>query len=312
MFVQFNQLAATLAICLLSVGCGSSTLDATTADGKKALLDAVNIALSKKDCKGALSQIQSVYNSLNTDNSIRMATASAYGCAATINFFVLAMNLTANLGSLGGSAFWEFLVTEFPSSSGDGRFEAGQLAQDALHSAIHPGAILLPEQKYNIDGFNPGSLLLSGRISDANAYLFFITLAEMGTVMNRYGSPYPNGKKSADLPWTTPTTVDADGCAYASAVVNFVDAIGGLADSTTGSMKTTLLALQSSFSAGIYQACDDACFTTCGLAHCTTCPLALRNRTSCTYLATDASSCAASGIVNFINNTPLLGWLTGP
>lgn len=301
--------AATLASVFS--GC-SPGLDPANGLGKRAILDSAKLSLTKSDCTSAIALLKPVYDSVNTDNNVRMLMASSYGCSAKINFFTVIGHLLDNVGSFTGSGFWEFLAKEFPSSTLDRVTESAQLAQDALQSSINPGAVVLPANLYNTTTFNPGTLSSVDRTSDANSYLFFVSMAAIGGFENRYGSPFPNGKKSVDLPWTVPTAVDADGCAYASAVVNFVDSLGGLADATVGSVSTTFATLKTTFQAGIYAACDSGCFTLCGLAHCATCPTALRNRVSCTGLATDAATCAAVGITLFMNSTPVVGWATGP
>jgi hypothetical protein len=150
--------------------------------------------------------------------------------------------------------------------------------------------------------------------------LFFVSMAAIGGIENRHGSPYPNGKRGvATLPWMAPTSIkatgtstEADGCAYASAVVNYVDSLEGLASSTTGKIATTFQSLYTTFSSVIYQACDQGCTVICGISSCPTCPATLRNRSSCAGTATDPASCAAAGIANFMVNTPAVGWEQGP
>jgi hypothetical protein len=293
----------------------SGSLDASNPLGKQALLDQVNIALSKQDCSTAIGELQGVYNSIQTDNNVRMTMASAYGCSAGINLFKVAGDVANNASNFTGSGFWEFLANEFPSTSADRVAESAQLAQDALQSVIDPASVVLPANMYNLKGFNPGALSPLDRVASANSFLFFVSMAGIGAFESRYGNPYPNGKKGNNLPWSTPAAVTADGCAYASSIVNFVDSIGVLATLTTGGLATTLKALQSTFQTGIYAACDQGCNVICGIGHCANCPDALRNRSSCVTgptANTDPSSCAVTGLVNFINLTPLVGWATGP
>jgi hypothetical protein len=316
--ISRKQFAAFITLLALT-GC-SPGLDPTSGLGKQALLDQANYALTTEDCAQAITLIKPVYASENTDNKVRMMMASAYACEATINLFEVVNDLIANSSAIAGAGFWNFLALEFPSTTNDRVSEAAQLAQDALHSVISPAAVILPTNMYNTDTFNPGALTTQDRYSDANAFLFFVSMAAIGSIENRYGSPDSNGKRgTATLPWMTATSIkatgtatEADGCAYASAIVNYVDALDGLASSTSGKISDTFASLHSTFSSAIYQACDQGCTVICGLSSCPTCPATLRNRSSCAGTVTDPASCAAAGIVNFLVNTPLVGWEQGP
>lgn len=310
--------AFVLALAMVLSGCGSANYDPASSLGKQAILDAVALQLSQQNCSGAIAQLKPVYNSADTDNRVRLMMASAYGCSAHINLFQFIGDLATNSGSLATGGFWAFLATEFPSTIADRVPESAQLAQDALQSVLDPGGVILTNNMFNVKTFNPAAYNIQDRLNDANAYLFFVTMAAIGGIENRYGNPYPNGKKGNNLPWSTPASLDpttnqgADGCAYASAIVNFADSLGALASTTSGTLQTTISSLKTTFQSGIYTACDQGCTILCGLSSCPKCPTALRDRTSCTGLATDASSCAAAGIATFVNTTPVVGWQTGP
>lgn len=313
---RFAPLVAGCAAALaVSSGC-SPAMDPATPLGKRAILDSVNIALSKEDCGQAIAILKPIYNSEQTDNDIREAMAAAYACEATINVFTLIGELAENASEFTGSGFWDFLARRFPSTADDRIVEGAQLAQDALHAIVEPSAVILPSNQYELDSFNPGTLNSVDRTPDANSYLFFVTLAAIGGIESRYGSPDADGKRgTATLPWTSATAVkasgtaqEADGCAYASAIVNFVDSLGGLASATTGSISTTFSSLQTTFKSGIFAACDMGCTVLCGLSSCPTCPATLRNRSSCEGTVTDPASCAAAGITTFMVSSPGVGW----
>ena len=101
----------------------------------------------------------------------------------------------------------------------------------ALMAAIKPGAAILTTSLINPTGFNPGSINVADRIDEANSYLVFTSMAAIGGIQNRFGNPFPSPsyRKGNPLPWTNASLVNSDGCAYASAIVNFVDSIGVLA-----------------------------------------------------------------------------------
>jgi hypothetical protein len=315
-------LLTSLPLLATVLGCGTA-YDPTTALGKKALLDQASLALTNKECTTAIALMKPVYNSINTDNKIRMMMASAYGCDAHINLFNQLFSLSSDPGNLVGSGFWQFTAKEFPSTTEDRVVEGAQLALDAVQSVIEPGAAVLPENTFNLLTFNPGSYSVVDRSADANSYLFFVSMALIGGLESRYGSPFPNGKKGNDLPWinSDPTiagpasAVTPDGCAYAAGVINFIDSLGGLAKVTTGTLSTTFLSLQSGYKGAIDAACASGCATCAaagGTATCSVCPTVLRNRAACTYTKNDPSSCAAAGIVNAINSAPGIAWVTGP
>src|SRR5258707_1159543 len=104
---------------LVGSGCGAPAYDGGTTQGKQAILDATNIALSTRDCAAAIAQIDPLYSSANVDNPVRMARASAYACAAHVNFFSLLGSLATHTDELSGAQFWNLLTQLFPSSASD-------------------------------------------------------------------------------------------------------------------------------------------------------------------------------------------------
>jgi hypothetical protein len=108
------------------------------------------------------------------------------------------------------------------------------------------------------------------------------------------------------------TAVDVNACTYAGAILTFFDSIGQvgatIGSSLGGSVGSNLTTAAVTFAALINSACDTGC-QNCGLpaGTCSICPTELRYRNSCTGLATDKASCAAAGIVQFMDTSPL-GW----
>jgi hypothetical protein len=263
-----------------------------------------------------------VYSSVNSDNEIRVLTASAYACWANINYFKLVGDIVTNSSAIAGSGFWRFASQLFPSSIGSDHVAEGSLlGQDALLATLRPGVPILPSGAISLGTFNVGSVYSYDRTDESNLYLVFVALAGIGSFQNRYGNPDSSFHPQADLPWTTPANVTTDGCGYASSILNFVDAINEAQAIVPQNLKNTLSSISGSLASGIDQACDLGCTggnpgfpgwvaSGCTFSGCTVdhkCPKTLRNRSSCQASTTDVNSCAAAGIVNMINYSPL-GW----
>lgn len=298
-------------------------MDCGTLEGKSAILDGVKNALSVQDCAAAVALIDPVYNSGCTDDEVRFARASAYGCAANINFFKLIGDLLVN--DLAASGFWITMTMLFPSVTTDTRVTAGQGSTDSLMAIRKPGAITALADMIGINTFNPGSLIAVDRHQDANAYLMFVSMSLIGSLQNRYSSPNPSTFRktqvvgySAVKPqgWAVATNVDLEGCTYASAILNLLDAVNDVSQNVSGNMGTILSQVGSTFTSGINLACDLGCrgaggyLSGCSLpaGSCNPCPTALRNRTSCTGADEEKVSCAAAGIAHFINTDATNGW----
>jgi hypothetical protein len=312
---------------LALTGCGAPNPDGSSETGKRQIIDQANKALTDADCATALELLLPVYNSVDSDNEIRMMTASAYACWANINYFKLIGDMVSNVTTLGGSGFWTFSSSLFPSTIGkDHVAEGALLSQDALLATLKSGIPILPSGAINAGGYNEGSVYTFDRTDDSNLYLIFTSLAGIGSLQNRYGNPDSSFHPQQALPWKTAATVTTDGCGYASSVLNFVDAIQAMQNSVPSNLQSSLNVIYTTFSTALNVACDYGCKGTtpgvnpvlnfkngwtasgCAIAAgCGSCPSTLRNRGSCTAQTTDANSCAAAGIVNFINNSAA-GW----
>lgn len=319
---------------LVAVGCGAPTPDPNSANGKAQILDEVNIDLTSGDCDDALTAITPLYNSSNTDNDVRLAMASVYGCKAGINFFGLVGTMTSNVSSL-ESGFFAFLKSNFPSTAGqDYVVEGALLAIPPLQAALNTGALVLSADQINAGTYNVGSDLYTDRTDESNFYLIFISMAAVGGIESRFDTP-------GALTWTTAAAVDADGCKYAASILNLIDALTasksylpsavgtavddvlngdnvphvyGLAEDINAACSygcsgqtPTLgsddqLNLETSGSGWVGSGCSSAT-----VDPCSTCPDALRDWTQCGTGNTNQATCAAAGIINFINHGEL-GW----
>lgn len=319
MLLRTKILSCLLALTLFS-SCGSPEFSCDSDEGRRAIVAEVDQYLSSQDCTRALALIETYYPLPGcAADDIRQARAAANACAANINFFQLASDLGSN--DIVGNAIWVTLTQLFPSSLTDQRLTGGQNAMDALFAIRRPGTLTPPQYLINSTSANPGTLVAAHRTEDSNTYSMLVAMALIGSLQNRYGAPlanYHRGQKmgtSASFPngWETVGAVDVNACTYASAILTLFDSIlqiGPTLTSSLGSTGVTLVASATAFTTLLSVACDAGCVT-CGFAagSCTTCPIELRDRNSCTGIATDKASCSAAGIAQFMNSTPAgFGW----
>lgn len=306
--------------------CGKPAFDIYSQSGRDAIIDEVNFALTRGQCDYALGLISPLYHSPYSDNKVRLATASVYGCFANVNVFNMSDTILQNAGALGSNQIWQ-LFTEmmYPSTPGDSRFEGGTFAMDAAMSVLEPSFLIpvanlvLNDPNTPSDLYNKRSIVITDHTIDGNLYLSYVAMATVGIIQNQYGNPNVGTyTKGNDLPWITAVTMDSTGCAYAAAVLNMVEAMDQVAPTLNSSFGTNLATITSTFKTQIYAACDVGCQNTdpagawvasgCTVTTaCATCPTRLRDRYSCTGVVTDQNSCAAAGIVNFVNYS-VLGW----
>jgi hypothetical protein len=299
--------------------CGSANYSCDSDSGRSAIVSDVDKFLSGQDCASALALIELYYPQAGCGtDEIRIARASANACAANINFFQLITNL--GTVSLVGSALWTSLTQLFPSSVSDQRVTGGQNALDALFAVQVPGSLTPPQYVINASTQNPGTLMAIHRTQDSNLYGMLVSMSLIGALQNRFGAPdaaFHKTKKvgaTAGNPngWEVVTAVDVNACTYAGSILTLFDSItqvgATIGSSLGGAVGGALTTAATTFSTLMDVACDAGC-QACGMAagSCTPCPTELRNRNSCTGVATDKASCAATGIVSFIDSSPL-GW----
>lgn len=200
-----------------------------------------------------------------------------------MNFFSVVDQLTR--ADLSGSGFWKAMAQLFPDPSN--RMEASWQASDSLLSVLREGTYVTTSNRITSNDYNLGTIVASERTMESNTFLVFTSMAAIGTAENRYGSPTSSYDQGVDFTWTTPAAVDATGCAFASAIMNLLDAINEVKTSATGSLATSLNTI-ASLQAGFNVACGGTCTT------------ALHDRATCTG-ATSQSNIDAAAIVTVVN-----------
>jgi len=297
----------------------------------------INKALSIGDCDNAISLANVYYNSPQSDNTVRRARASSYACSANVNFFAITQALTTH--SVIGSALWRTLTEIFPSTVADKRMESSWIAAETLMTWLKPNMIIPPEYATPTGAYNPGSIIFNDRDNNAGIFTLYVSMALVGATNNRYGiaagQSFPASyNKQQPLPWSTATLVaeDPTGCAYAGGVMSIFDAVQDIG-TIAGPPLSNSLSQISQLKAAYDQACNAACqgldavasglgidFSTLGCdmtaseaaALCAVCPAKLRHRSMCvdTTVPIDKNpvACAAAGVINMINNHPIVGW----
>ena len=283
----------------MSLGCGVPTYSVTAPLDPQiegGLLDLTQSYLTSGSCAAAYSQLQPFYNSANTDNNIRMAMAAVYGCYAKVSIFQILNDMVSSGANFAGAGLWTFMATEFASTANpDDKIPlSAENGTDAILATLNLGTLLDPTDTVNSTSYNPGSLIVSDRTTNANTYLTFMSMALMGSLLSRYGV-------SNSLPWTTATSMKGDPCAFVSSVLNFYDGLSYIQTSAPASVAPKYAAISGLLSTGLNAACSAGCTLCGGSVSCTSCPTTLRDRSSCTGLSTDVNSCAGSGIVLFVN-----------
>jgi len=314
------QLLALACFALGAGACKAPRFNASTLEGRTAIMDQINYSLTAEDCSTAISLVEGLYASPYTGNDARMLRAASHGCNAQINFFRTLGDLASS--NLAGSGFWMSMARLFPSTTTDGRAESAWYATDALMATLKTGVVISTASAVNSTSYNPGSLNASDRRDDSNAYMILISMAAIGSLQNRYSATNTTTynktqvlgfKAASPAGWAQAVNVDEEGCSYASSILNMIDAIDEVAPQFNPALATSFNALSSTFLTAMNTACASGCNATfptgCVMATpCTACPFGLRNRKSCTGAINDQYSCAAAGIAHFINVTPLLGW----
>jgi len=307
--------------------------DVDSPGGRRAILDEVAIRLSYEECDQAVNLIEPLYNSSNTDNEVRMLRASAHGCKAGIKFTAMLSFLQGVTLCSGGNCngIWTALTEHFHIGNYVSPFPArlrisyssGNFAVDALHSTLLEGIVVPNFYKTNRGSSNVGSVLISHREEEANIYLLFTSMATIGNYQNAFGQnasrPFDSTyQKRILLPWegTDNTAMTEDGCSYASAVLNMVDAAVEVDRTLDLGIDTALLtALDTACVAKcIAPLVAEGCALTadeCGSA----CPDILRDRKVCMgdgtvgVSADTVSLCGARAIIEVINDSAAFGWV---
>jgi hypothetical protein len=302
------------ALSFITVACGTKNYDITNSSDRAAMMVDARNALTSNNCSSALSIITPLYNSVYSNNDVRMIFASAHGCNIGIQLYVLIDSLTSANVTTTSNIFKTF-VRLFPSKTAtDSRMESSNYATDALQASLLPGTVLSAVGTINSGTNNPGSLLTRDLTPDANTYLTFIAMASIGTVLNRYGfaaSDDPAATsyaKTQALPWTTKAAVQADttnsGCTLSSGLFNLIDGIQAVAAIiVSGSTYTQLNAILQQLQTYVNLAATTGCQADGYSASvCATAIARLRTRTACSEQ--DAAASATAGVIQGVN----AGW----
>jgi hypothetical protein len=276
-----------------------------TGSGKSGMITAINRALNSGDCSTAITRVETLYNSADSDDQIRRLRAASHGCRTGLGFFEK-LDALAN-ADLMNNGPWRAITLAFPSILGDNKVESSFFASDALQSWLKPDVVVFNPYRLTFDPYNPGSLRAADLELDSNIYLVMISMATIGTLHNRYGAPNAVGAPTKTLPWSTLARMDEEGCGYVSAILNMKDALVEVGDAV--SQMSNVLSSVLVASLGFDAACQAGC-TACGLS-CSGCPATLRHRSVCSRTlpsTVDVEACAAAGLVGNVMNNVTVGW----
>ncbi len=195
------------------------------------MMNEVENALTRGDCTTALIHSTRLYESPYSDNRIRMLYVSSQGCRAGINMYEVYEELT-NLNAMNPLAEFVRIFSSLPS---DTKMQSTWFAMDALQSVLIPGTVVsLPDRTLS-QSFNPGSINYQDLTSDAKVYGLFLSMATLGTTLNRKGN-----LATTELDWvkvgvsnqTKFNNVSNDtseaACSIASAYLMFLDSAGAI------------------------------------------------------------------------------------
>ena len=313
---RFKPLANVWSITAISFSlfsCGHGAYDVNNETDRLAMKIDIRNALTTGNCSLALDLSTKLYQSAYSDNDTRMLYASAHACNVGINLYSLIDQITAADFSSPDQIF-KSLVKIFPSRTAlDSRLQSSWYAQDALQAMLKGGTVLASVDQTYANSYNPGSVLQRDHIDDANVYLVFIAMSEIGTTLNRYGYAATddpaalNYAQAVTLPWITQALIKADtstaGCGLASGLLNMFDSISSLITLVSGGTSASLASILTNLQTAVTTAGTTQC-TVDGFSasQCAAALTRLRYRASCTEQ--DPIASAAAGIIQGVN----AGW----
>jgi len=296
---------------ILCSACSRGTLDLSNNTDREALKIDIQNALTAGNCSQAIDLSKQLYFSSYTDNDVRMLYASSLACNIGIKLYPLISQIGDSDFS-NADAIFKSLVRLFPSRTAlDSKLQSGWFAQDALQAMLNPGTVIGPIDAINAGTENPGSVLARDRVTDANVYLVFIAMSELGTSLNRYGfnasdDPATLGyAQQVDLPWQTLLDVKADtsgaACGTASAMLNLFDGIEAMIEAAAGSTTDSLSDILTQLESAAETAANTQCSVIDGFSasQCAAAITRLRDRASCGE--SDPIASTAAGIIQGIN-----------
>jgi hypothetical protein len=271
---------------------------------------AINQALTSADCSTAIQLSTQLYNSIYSDNDIRLLYASSHACNVGIQLYGLLDDITKASFTTPDSIIRTF-VRLFPTSASDSRLQSAWFSQDGLLASLNTGAVVAPVDQINFTSFNPSSVEVTDRTLDSNTYLMFIGMAVIGTGLNRYGytaAQSPAGLSYAqgqNLPWGTLAAVKADtsgaACATVAGFYNMFDGINSIVGLLSGSTSSQLSSITTLLSTALDNAGNNQCTTVDPFTQvqCTAAKRRIHFRGACAE--NDPNASFAAGVINGIN-----------
>jgi hypothetical protein len=162
---KFCECLFLVSMTIWIVTCAPDYRDKTTANGRQAILDAADNALTSGDCDGAINILAPLIQSAYSNNDALMRYSAAYGCKGGVNL----PNLVGGLQ--GSSNVFSTIVKTNYSTSGDGKTAALDRASDILRQTTTP----------------PNGWDAYQRTPDANMFMIFVQLNLLGTVIAPLG-----------------------------------------------------------------------------------------------------------------------------
>lgn len=191
---------------LVAISCSTDYKNLDNPTAQRAILELAENYLTGGNCDAALEVLQPllVYPYVNYDS--RILEASAYGCRGGINF----PNLIVALKEAAGSDIWSAVVKSNHSASGsDGK-------TGSLKTAVN---------RLQLTTGSSGSEAAVNRSKDANAYMIFVSVNIIGTVISPLGAASSvTGKRTQALNCAANCT-DADRCNVQVAFANISDSL---------------------------------------------------------------------------------------
>lgn len=308
-------------------GCGKE-FDIESEADRLALKSEIRKSLTQGNCEAAIDLTNQIYNTKYTDNDFRFLHANAHACRIGINFFDIADGLAG--GDLSATGFWETVVSLFPSRTDlDTKFQSASYAQDAIHAIWSPTAVVSAPDSYYRSSFNPATVWYRDRPNEANTLLFFVSLGNIGTVLNRYGytavqEPIDyNYQQKVVLPWliyilgvpdvpNSLTLVKADttgsACGLASGVLNLLDGMNAMKSFASGTVAQSINTILANIESPLITAAHTSCRLLVGSTdqQCDDARRRLRFRSACGE--DDLIAMSATGLIFSIDQT----WTDAP
>jgi hypothetical protein len=344
-----------LALCvalLLGAGCAPSENDIQSVAGRDSMKTRALASLNAGECTEAAETVEDLVLSEFADNEARELYATALACQGGMTSILAAMLKVSDQAAGLTTALWQTLTEihyDADAEELERNYTAGFLAQDRFMSVVRPGVTIGVSNRFDLDEWNPASLLMNDREESGRLVQLFLSMQIMGQVQAAKADPDPTnfqrqrrlGATSATgTGWSAPENIDETACGWAGAAVTMIEGISEVASMAPDSVTPTLNSIAAIYGDIMDDACDSACqgiadpglgvdFTGNGCAFAAgdcrgtdsahPCLLALRNRNFCATsdantTLDDKARCAASGIAKIVNDSviPLIQWAGSP